>query len=516
MICQQHLPFITDRVIALTLSENKEVSEQFSRFCSYIQSFSQLIQLQSLTFYNVRSCETMLEIIQKCHDLCNFTHLKFHLDYTIYDQATLQLIIDNIWDLPKLTHCDLSIHSLGSSNRFCTPTKISTSLEYISVCQYVFTWHQLNQLFRQTPRLKHLAICIDSYAEVNHFIPHYLPTLIALNIDISSRVNNLLLISFFQNTPNLRHLNISLRKDLIDGQQWEQIIHNYLPKLKILRLQMQNEYCDDDILHDRIKISELLNSFRSPFWIDEHQWFIRCLRRYRAIYLHTFSSGFKYYNSELPDYSMSTSSHDDRKKFYDNLIDSYDQRFFTQSIPPDIDLSNIQYLRIKLPIDNQFWFIVPSLKRLDSLSILNYRNEFQSELQAILDQATQLRCLHIHQDISLPLQTSLFTCSNASIRRFLVKKCGYYFSKDECRQLICSPLGTQCDVLSVMVYERQNVIYLIEILLNLRVLNIECKDDKYSTGTNDKLANWLRNHLSSTCSIVRNSIHAPNSIRICL
>jgi hypothetical protein len=62
------------------------------------------------------------------------------------------------------------------------------------------------------------------------------------------------------------------------------------------------------------------------------------------------------------------------------MINIDDERFFTQSIPFNIDLSNIQYLRINLPIDNQFWFIVPSLKRLGSLSIFNHRNEFQSEL----------------------------------------------------------------------------------------------------------------------------------------
>ncbi len=310
MICQQYLPFIIDRVTALSLSEGKEAPEQISHFCSYVPSFSQLIQLRSITIFNIRSCEIMLEIIQKCHNLCNLTHLKFHSCYALYSQAALQLIIDNVWSLPKLAHCDLSIYSLGWPDHFCTPTKISTSLEYVSLSQYVFTWHQLNELFYQTPHLTRLATCIDSYARVDHFAPHCLPALIALNIDIFSAVNNLSLISFFQNTPNLRHLNISLRRNLIDGQQWEQIIQNYLPKLKILHLQMQNEHWD----YDRVKISELLNSFRSPFWIDEHQWFVRCLRRYRTIYLHTLSSGFKYYNAELPDYSMSTSSHDDQHR----------------------------------------------------------------------------------------------------------------------------------------------------------------------------------------------------------
>ena len=69
MICQEHLSLIADRVFALCLADGKEAPEQINRFCSYLPSFSPLIQLRSLTIVNVRSRDTMFQITQKCHEL---------------------------------------------------------------------------------------------------------------------------------------------------------------------------------------------------------------------------------------------------------------------------------------------------------------------------------------------------------------------------------------------------------------------------------------------------------------
>jgi hypothetical protein len=153
--------------------------------------------------------------------------------------------------------------------------------------------------------------------------------------------------------------------------------------------------------YEKIRAHELITSFRSPFWIDEHQRFVRCLTQNSRLYLHTLFNTFKYYNTKLPDSCISTYPHDDQQKFYNNITTIYDESFFDQFISYEIRLFNIQYLRMKFPINNQFWSIVPSLKRLDSLSILFHTDSFQSQLQAILDRAVQLRCLYIHQNSSL-------------------------------------------------------------------------------------------------------------------
>jgi hypothetical protein len=136
MVCQQHLPFIADRISALSLSGGKETPEQINLFFSYIPSFSQLIQLHSLTVFNLRSNRTTLKIIQKCHELCNLTHLKFQSCYIPNDRINFQLIMNMIWELPKLTHCDFGLCITGWANRFLIPMKTSTSLKYLSISQY--------------------------------------------------------------------------------------------------------------------------------------------------------------------------------------------------------------------------------------------------------------------------------------------------------------------------------------------------------------------------------------------
>jgi hypothetical protein len=83
-----------------------------------------------------------------------------------------------------------------------------------------------------------------------------------------------------------------------------------------------------------------------------------------------------------------------------------------------------------------------------------------------------------------------------------------------------------------MVKHRESIIYLIKKLINLRMLTVQCEDDRYSvqlaltTKDNEKLHNenilnkdefvrWLINHLPSTYSIVRDP-ESASYIRICL
>ena len=91
----------------------------------------------------------------------------------------------------------------------------------------------------------------------------------------------------------------------------------------------------------KLNVQKLVISFRTPFWIDERQWFVRCLRHHANIHLHTLSSTFSYNNPDLPDSFISTSPYDDQQQLYDNITAICDERFFDQFIPSDIYLSNL-------------------------------------------------------------------------------------------------------------------------------------------------------------------------------
>ncbi len=77
LICQQHLPYITDQIIALELINDNETPNQIDLFCSYRRSFGQFTHLRTLTLSHLRSYEILLKILNECQHLCYLTDLIF-------------------------------------------------------------------------------------------------------------------------------------------------------------------------------------------------------------------------------------------------------------------------------------------------------------------------------------------------------------------------------------------------------------------------------------------------------
>ncbi|CAF4225264.1 unnamed protein product [Rotaria sp. Silwood2] len=517
MICQQHLPRVADRVVCLSLFEHEETPKQINLFLSYLPSFDKFIQLRSFSLYGIRSYKRLVKITHECYHLCNLTHLNFYNCSLEDNQVDFQLLVNNIWSLSKLVHCNFSIDIKGEKF-FHTPTKKSISLKRLSIYGSALKLKEIYRLFEYTDRLKSLSINVE-FDDNNNDILSPFPTLIELYIICYHRTVTSKMISLLQNTPNLRRLNVSLWSNFIDGHQWEQIIRNYLPELKIFRLEMGETIPFDQNIEERV--DELINSFRSSFWIDEHQWFIRCIIQTRTIHLYTLSKVFSNYNSVILDSFRSTEPHDNQQKYYNKMTSIVNETFFDQPIPSYILLPNIEYLWIKLRINNQFWSIVPSLNRLNSLTLVSYIDTFQSQLKALLDRAPCLRRLCVIQDASLHSQMLLFRYTNPSIRQLDLRDYNHYFNKEECIRLSHSSLGSQCEVLSIMINNRESIIYFVKKMINLRSLNVRCEDEKYhkrlaivKKGNNkysdervqnkDDLIQWLKHHLPSTCLIVRN------------
>jgi hypothetical protein len=232
-LCQQHLPFIADQIINLHLSDAQDTPGQIDLFFSYISSIRQLTHLRSLTVTDFCSYKILLKLIDDCQYLSNLTHLCFK-----FRSGDFPLILDNIWSLSKLMYFSFNIGT--QSEEICIPTKISSTLECVNIQGYGLKWNQINRLFKCTPRLKRLSINIKSTIN-DDYIPYSLPTLVYLHISINREFAPAEMISLLDNTPNLRHLNIRLMSNLINGHQWEEIIHNYLPKLRVLRLNMKDK-----------------------------------------------------------------------------------------------------------------------------------------------------------------------------------------------------------------------------------------------------------------------------------
>ncbi|CAF1034911.1 unnamed protein product [Didymodactylos carnosus] len=514
-ICQHYLPTMADYIVTLNLSDNEQTPTQIKLFLSYIPSFNRFTQLRSLSLSNLRSYQTLMKIVEGCHHLCNLTHLELLYCYLQDKQIDFQLIVNHIWSLPKLIHCTIGIAIKGQC-LFRTPTIISSSLEYVSIERIQIKLDQINQLFEYTPSLKCLSISVPSFID-NDYIPISIPTLMDLSISSCFTCDASNMAILLQNTPNIRRLSIDLCSELIDGNQWEELIRNCLPKLEVFQFKMKVTLPMGQNLQNRVE--ELINSFRSPFWIDEHQWFIRFLTSNRTMYLYTLSNK---YEENLPVLFKSTDPHDDQQDFYNNITKIISPTFFDQPIPiPSyIRLTQINDLSINLPINDQFWSLVPTLNRLKTLKISFHTNAFQSQVQALLNRAPHLEKLNIHQYESISLQISVFKYINVSVRELDLRGINHYFNEEECIRLSRSPLGIQCEKLSILAYNRKSIISLIENMHKLRALNVRCKDEKYielSTSIEDNSVEyyddneqneddciqWLKSHLPPICIVIR-------------
>ncbi|CAF1519581.1 unnamed protein product [Rotaria sp. Silwood1] len=280
------------------------------------------------------------------------------------------------------------------------------------------------------------------------------------------------------------------------------------------------------------EVDQLVDSFRSSFWIDEHQWFARCFARDKTIHFSTLSDTFCYDERKLPDFWRSTYPHDNQQNLYDNITTIYDETFFDQSIPFDMSFPNIHSLHIKLPIHNKFWSTISNFNRLYSLTVSSHIDTFQSQLQTLLDRAPRLRFLQINQNESLSLQISIFQYTSKSVRVLDLRNCNYSFNEEECMKLCHSPLGIQCKILSINVKNRESINIFVKYMTNLRALHITCEDEMFNKRStseenandefcdenidnSDELIRWLEDHLPSTCLVGRDP-HSHSFIRIWL
>ena len=503
-ICQQHLPFIVDRVISLRLSNAIETPEMINLLLSYIPSFKRFTHLQSLTISYLYSYQTLMKILDECQHLNNLIRLDLSFCSFRDSLTNSQLIIDKIWSLPKLTHCQIHV-TINGKQITSIPTIISTSLKSVVLFSSDFQWNQINRLMDYTPHMKYFSTFIKSFS-IDNYTQTTLSTLTKCNLYISdvSTVSNTN--PTFPNMPNLHHLDVHIWSGLLTGGQWEYIIQNYLPQLKTFCLRMEKTLFFERNIEQ--KADELFISFQTSFWIDQYKWYVRCLTANKTIHLYTRSNKYTYYGSSFLDSWRSTCPDDNQQELYNNITRIYNEKCFDKSIPSNIRLSNIKYLCIKFPINNQFWSIVSNLNRLETLSISNYSDTFSSQLQKLLDRALNLHSLCINQDPSLSLEMSLFTHTNPTIRELDFHDYNYYFNAEECLLLTRSSLGIQCEVLLINVTNRENIIYLVQNVVNLRSLIVTCTDDNYQKQSelerhNDELIQWLKDHLPATYTIVR-------------
>ncbi|CAF1194459.1 unnamed protein product [Rotaria sordida] len=511
IFCQQQLPSLIDRVASICLSDDDETPNLPDHFLSYNLTINIFTNLRSLALYGLHSTITVQKFILDCRKLPCLTHLKV-TDCRFKVQKEFIRFINTVWHLTKLIHCHFD-NIFESTIRFIEPKEPSLSIEHFSITNTTCQLNGLTRLLKQTPHLRRLYVSIapndDNDDERMQVIHSSITTMTLLFHHSIEKMTN-----FLKIIPNLLRLTIDTTNIYLNGQQWQQIIVNQLQKLKIFRFRMIFSFPvnnSDNNNNIEKQIDLLLDTFRTPFWLDEHHWFVRCdwnPQTIDNISLYTVPYAFDTLSIHHSTQSKWTCPNDSNYWSYNRV-----QHFWYQNdLFQDLNVFparflNIHHLRIRLPVNDNFWSVIPTLHRLTSLDLSLRQSRTINQINALLD-----RTPHIY---SLTIEPSLFSRIatlenfNKSIRRLnFFELSGSYFDNVQCSLLVNSSLGHQCKVLVIGVEHRTNAYFLITHISNLRVLIFRCRDDKWhengSSSARDELLSWLKNRLPSTYSISRN------------
>ncbi|CAF3464287.1 unnamed protein product [Rotaria sp. Silwood1] len=440
----------------------------------------------------------MEELMNEIRYLCHLQHLRM---ISCNFQSSN---CNNIWRLPKLTHLNLTAHP--NNRAAISPTETMPSLRNLSIQGETIQVASLKLLLQFTPCLERLSISpVDYY--LTKTLSFTLPSIDRLHICFESTTNGLKYI--LQLVQNLSHLTILTARNYIDGYQWEQWITDYLPKLEIFQMKML--FVINDYTRTEEKVDEILNSFKTHFWIHKHRWFVRChwsrKQECKSWCLYTLPYGFSsfdvYANMEI----KSTSPHDDDYHAYDHVQRLHYNSCLSETLSL-FQFRNLRYLEY-LPIYKDSFCSNVRTDLLTSLFVYLCDITFKSQVQILFDRSPHLYSFQLRTDRN-PL--SLFDeFTSKSIRQLDLHSPHACWSEQYCTIFSQTSLGLQCEVLAIAVENRTAILCLVKSMRNLRALTVFSRDDPWIMKLDydrippeeDRHIKWLQQRLPSTCTISR-------------
>jgi hypothetical protein len=203
-------------------------------------------------------------IFQSCHILSSLTLTFRHHPKTL---SLLSSIISqtNLRTLDFILPSNL-LHNLSWPNQ--------SLLQSLTISNHL-NFTQFSTILSHSPQLKKFSLqhcIIDDSTEIdsNKISYQQLSSLTFDDCELDMNECELLL----SLTPSLEYLQINGGTNLVDGSRWEQFIQKKLLKLN----QFQFALCGHtvDIYEDLVDIESLINSFRTPFWLENKRWFVVC------------------------------------------------------------------------------------------------------------------------------------------------------------------------------------------------------------------------------------------------
>ena len=288
-------------------------------------------------------------------------------------------------------------------------------------------------------------------------------------------------------------------------------------------------------------MSNLLCSFQSHFWLRNDQWFIRChLKSDNQCGYYILYQALPYFftpSIAITDYLWSASTCPRENDYwlsdsvYDSFLDvnssiemrstgelntnettsvrriiTFGERMINifrlklngtedltkKSLGPSLDItrkisnsSNTSKLDVKLPYKKRFSKSIPKLSQVTLLNIqltTNYSD--QSGLRVLLEQAPNLHTLSVLCPTKTTLKYFLAAINNRSILKLHLLRAvsltdGIFYNIEQCSAFIHSPLGKQCEILTIIVQNKECIVHLLNEMNNLRLLIVDSLDENY-------------------------------------
>ena len=506
--CEEYLSLFINRIVALHLPDGDETPNLAKVFLSYPFPSNYFDHLQSLSLYEMNSIDMVIQSIKQYPHLRHFHLSKFHLK--LAERAQISVLFKSIWSLPNLVSCSFKHGSIWT-NLHIEFTVISTSIQLLIV-EDAFFIYDLCGLMKYTPNLSRLSIEIYR-PRISSVVQTTFPSIVSLSIKL---INSPQFFNSLYAMPNLSHLKIDYYGSIIVGHDWERIINTWNPKLTRFQLKMSIKESHTDVEETR---TALLETFRTVFWLEEHQWFVRCVCFFTTQYhtiVYTLPYSFDQISFRKEHWSRSTCSNDIRLPVFDRVrkMDVTKQHLHScedlHRLPEQYP--NLRYLSCHLAtLKNNFCECPPLTNCLTSISLVLFDNTWFAPLQTLLDHSPYLYSLTIF--FMLRVYTEMFQLTSASIRRL-----GLYFeslpyiennfTENECQIIANSSLGQQCEVLSIVLRNRFDLVDLLKAMTRLRSITVQLKDDtrqdcSSSSTCEDELLTWLINQYPSSYLIIR-------------
>ena len=513
---EKYFRSIKSQIFYLRVSNAPKTPDQCARlWCDYF-TLGQFKNLRSLTLYKLDS-QLLLQnpdFFVDLNYLRHLTHLKFvNCFFSDVKDTDLQRLIDQIWSLPRLTHfywdCQFPRRPL-----FWLPTRVSTSLQCLTIYHQNWSSNRFAPLFAKTPRLRKFSVELTTYEKDDlpvweKFVPSS-PHLSLRKVFLIWVISPRLLTNLFHLFPNVTDLKVKTMNSIqFDGHQWEQLLVKSFPQLKVFQLKMFLTFPRDE--NQQEKFDRYFDTYRSSFWI-ERRWFIRCHWGFmdKDLEICLYSLPYASTNSPFPCFlsNMQTKSTCpvDLCLSYDSVRDiTHESWMVGNEFMSRVQFMNIEQLFVKLPFDSQFLSIVSSFSNLRSLIVDKLPADSQFQLQQILDRSPYLQEIVFSSWTTLTLPPYSLEGSSSISRLNLDGydhlRAQHSYTSEECLELIQSPLGRQCRVLTIQVKELICILILTLRMINLRTLHV--RFGRHQQQIENDVIESLRNCIPSKWNVIR-------------